>query len=123
MTLEKLVGTDYDCREEPDRFYRTAVERLGGPAALREAIPFSLKTLKESYAEDKNFNADMTPLGMWDAATGNGGKFGRIVYTKITGAPFRGILRNHGISYVTPSQAVCILKTAAQMLVERQIAD
>ena len=119
MDLNAFTGKN--SLEDFDGFYKTAVEKLGGPKAVKPYIPFDMETLIKSYARDENFNTILTPMTRWDAASG-------IDVQPQTGKliPCGGIwplLHAHGITSVSQSQNVCILKTAAAMLVEETMKE
>lgn len=115
MDLKEFTGRN-DLEGFQD-FYETAVAKLGGPEAVRPYIPFDAPALLASYRKDPNFNDALTPLKTWDAATGIA------TYrqsSRITVSPggLWPLLHAHGVTALSQSQAVCILKTAAAMLAE-----
>ena len=117
MDLDQFVGMP-SLDGNFDNYYETAVQKLGGPKALRKYVPFTLKTLRESYAKDEHFNTSLTPMRKWDDASGVYAAPGRpTVPPSMTGYGLAPFLYAHGVNWVAQSQAVCLLKTAARMLV------
>ena len=103
-----------------DNFYRTAVNKLGGPEQLKHYIPFDMETLRKSYQEDEHFNTTLTPMKKWDMATGIQVQQDQVVREAVaTGGGIWPLLNRHGINWMSQSQGVCLLKTAARMLVEK----
>lgn len=106
----KQIETDHDL------FWRTVIEKLGGTDTLRDFVPFSIKTLKAAYAEDKFFNTAKTPLRRWELACGwEEGWQGKMIRI---GAPLQTFLLVKGIRQYSPSDCVCLLKQAAKQMME-----
>lgn len=119
MDLKELTGMS-ELNDDFDEFYRTAVNKLGGPETFRAYIPFDMETLQKSHDEDPHFNTDLTPLRRWDNAAGNYGAVNPITRKPETGGGIWPILLAHDIRWMSLSQAVCLLKTAARMLLESE---
>lgn len=125
MDIHEFAGTD-KIRDTAthDEIYNKIIDALGGTDAVRPYIPFTNETLTESYARDKNFNDDLTPLKSWDKAAGfdNGYRGAGGVY-RPTGYGLWSLLHRHGVTSITPSQAVCVLKHAAARHVQALNAE
>ena len=104
--LNQFLGPDFDDRNRFDEFYDELVDRLGGPGWLVRLLPFDAATLRASYAQDKHFNTDLTPIKTWDRVADR----------------LPPSLATHGISWSTPSQRVCLLKKAAEKFCESATA-
>ena len=118
MDLREFTGMS-DLDGNFDNFYRTAVNKLGGPERLKHYIPFDMATLRKSHQEDKHFNTALTPMKKWDMATGIQVRQDQCFReATATGGGIWPMLNRHGITWMSQSQGVCILKTAARMLVE-----
>ncbi len=121
MDLRELTGlSDLD---DFKLFYRTAVNKMGGPERFRTYIPFTIETLRQSYEKDPHFNTSLTPIRVWDSATGIKVPVGQTTLPPIAiGGGIWPLLSAHGITSIAQSQAVCLLKTAAKMLLEAKTA-
>lgn len=118
------VGTILDFTEEewkdPDQAgvfrkkYKNLIVKLGGPEAVQPYLPFSLDELAEQYKEDPNMNQKQKS---WDRAAGCVDHWqGKVVPT---GGGVWPLLRRHGYTASSVSRNVCLLKCAAEWLLEK----
>lgn len=116
QSFDDIVGSS-PCDMDFDKYYDIVLNYLGGPKALEHCLPATIKEIKERCGKDKNLNE--IPLKEWDRATGY--DFSHCInkpvrfYTNL-----QGVLREHGVSYYTCSQCVCLLKHAARKLIESE---
>lgn len=99
--------------------YETVVNLLGGAKAFKPYMPADMATLRQSHAQDKYFNTDLTPLKSWDKAVGitvENRQGAKPVLSNPNGLV--GFLRRNKITNITLSEGVCLLKTAAEMLIK-----
>lgn len=121
VTLEEFIGSTA-ASAGFDTFYDDAVKKFGGTEVIKKYIPFSEETLRQSYAKDTNFCTDLTPLNMWDIATGipkTDKPAGRFT-SKPIATGFALYAATCGCTAMALSQAVCILKQAARQLIMDQ---
>lgn len=127
MNLKEFANVDSLYRdldtgqEVPWREYmRRIIEKLG-IENVKSYIPFSIAELKEKLKEDVHLNN--TPLSAWDGASGFMFKFNAKTKTQDRIPLQYGItslLRDNGITCLSPSECVCILKEAARMEMENE---
>lgn len=117
MDIEQFIGTTVR-KSGFEHVYRTVVEKLGGVDAIRPYIPFSDDILRQSYAEDRYFNTSLTPLRKWDEKSGIHVRNGHLGSSQpvATGNGIFQLAAKKGITRMSQSQAICILKTAAEMI-------
>ena len=119
--IKERTGLSYPLSPDDDfdGYYRKAVGLMGGPAAFRKYIPFTDDALRQSLAMDPNFNTDLTPIRRWDDAAGIRIPDGQLGPQR----PFRTdggiwpLLVANGVTGIALSQAVCLLKAAAEMAI------
>lgn len=121
MTIKEAIGVhkcDIDIKTGEQlthsEIYSRAIEYLGGLDSVARYVPFSVDVLREKLKEDHNLNN--TPLRAWDMAAG-------FVQDGSKCNPSNGglwhLYHKHGITCASACDGVCILKEAAQRLVER----
>lgn len=124
MTIREAIGIDLigrDTKTEEEvsskEKIQRAIEYLGGPKAIAPYIPFPLPVLAEKLKSDPNLNN--TSLRKWDLAAGF-----RDIILSTNQVLIRGgiweLYGEKGITSASCANGVCILKTAAQMLIETQ---
>lgn len=121
MDLMDLAGPDWKSMPHED-LYHAIITALGGPEAVRPFLPIQdLDELERLYRADHNLNQTMLAPGgrryltKWDAAAGF-----RLKATPIQppvlepdGTGLWLLLKRHGVTWMSPSQGVCLLKNAA----------
>ena len=120
MTLKEAVGVRVDVdvktgqKLSHSEVYGRIIDFLGGLEAVAPYIPFEIPYLREKLKRDPWFNN--TDLSKWDAATGFRRSFGGGFY--VSGGLF-DLYRKHGITSVSCSDGVSLLKEAARRLCEQ----
>ena len=132
MSIHEAIGVKYgniDIKTGEilphSEVYGRAIEFLGGLDEVARFVPFPVDVIREKLKEDPNLNN--TALSTWDKAAGfQCGVFGnahRQQYdSRITHGGIWELYRKHGVTGASASDGVCILKEAAQRLVEREEA-
>lgn len=110
-TFSNVLNISYDDLGHED-YYRAIIKALG-PAKVRKLIPFSLEQLRASYEQDKAFNTSLTPLTVWDYASGFRTKTNTALCEHI-GSPLTALYASIGVDCYSNSEGVSILKQAAR---------
>ena len=98
-------------------YYDAIINKLGGIEAIRPFIPFDDATLKSAYAEDRNFNSNLTPLYKWENASGISVRPGQTTRPpRATGTGLFEFLNANGVTLASQSECICILKVAAEKI-------
>ena len=100
--------------------YTKAVDMI---PAIKSYVPFDMPTLIESYRKDRHFNTDITKLKRWDDVTGievSTNRSTEYPSAKITGGVINLLGRN-GVALASVSECVCLLKTAAALMVLQEL--
>ena len=117
MTLQEFVGLNH-LTTDHHIYYHTAIKKLGGTAAIRPYIPFTDEVLQKSYAKDRHFNTNLTPIRQWDNATGIFTGYRKSIPPCAVGGGLLQFLIFHDITSVSQAECVCILKQAAKEIVD-----
>lgn len=111
MNIKEFVGVDSYNRIENgvelthEEFYSRVIQKMGGLDAIIPYIPYDFKTLKDAYTINIYFNTSETSLRGWDSAASN---------------MMNALCNKYGITCISLSEGVCILKTAAKMWMDRK---
>ena len=100
--------------------YTKAVDLI---PAVKSYVPFDMPTLIASYRKDRHFNTDLTKLSRWDDVSGIEISTNRNTShpsAQITGGVINLLGRN-GITLASISECVCLLKTAAALMVLQEL--
>ena len=100
---------------EHNEFYERVIDFLGGLDAVKKYVPFDVETLRKAYKQDKHFNN--LSLSVWDHAAGYYFTHQRAYRT--SGPSLCDLYHKCDITCASVSEGVCILKTAARMLVKQ----
>lgn len=106
LSREEIGVTDYSK-------YLKVAEYIGFDD-VANCIPFDLETLKESYEEDQNFNTEITPIRVWNFASGfyeSGTNY------LLIGSDLTELYHKAGINCFSVSNGVSLLKAVAKKLV------
>lgn len=123
MDLMELAGPDWKSMSHED-LYHAITTALGGPDAIRPFLPIQdLDELERLYKADHHFNQTESGgryLTKWDAAAGFRLKPKPIQPPVLepSGTGLWQLLRRYGVTWMAPSQGVCLLKHAAYELLD-----
>lgn len=108
--IDAKTGQKISHREK----YGRIIEKLGGIEAIIPMIPYGFDRLRDSCKDDQHFN-DL-PMRPWQLAAGFICASGDCV---AIGSPLKNLLYRHGVTIMSCSENVCILKETARLWVER----
>lgn len=117
MTLKEAVGVRVDVDVKTGQklthseVYGRIIDYLGGLEAVAPYIPYSIPYLRDKLERDQWLNN--TDMRKWDAAAGFRTHNGKCM---IYGGGIFALYRSHGITSVSLSTGVSLLKEAARRL-------
>ena len=124
MTFSEFIGIKYADLDietgekmEHRAIYQRAVERFGGLKAIKPLIPFGLEEIKKAL-ENGDEHLNTLPISKWDSASGFYCRGANCIPQ--FGANIWRLYRERGVTSVSCSQGVCLLKEAARMWAEEE---
>ena len=116
LTTDELYNTPYY-----DLMYRK-IEYLGGIEALKRFVPYDLQTLRKAYLRDPSFNN--LSMRTWTKAAGvfsvTSRQHEQLYSVAWETSPFIAYLKSKGITSISPSECVSLLKCVAMFWVESE---